>query len=307
MKAAAAETESLAIRALSEAAAELSSKAGQFDSHLLNVLLEHLGHEEKRVRLLDQESDTCADIMTKHKAEIDLMGVMDRPLTSVLDVAEQRHLCQTSAAADAALKACAGFARDFGPFLSRNPEAQGRLQKLEADHAEVIRKLTPCRDLLGAKQGQIPPAAPATQVTYPQIGQTGQPQVERTSAYPSKGAEEQSGSGSRDAAMQMQPTQLSANQTPAAHNHQPAQPSEALHESQEPKASQPAEMPQPAVLGPALVPSVQLAADQRAQTPTLQATPAAQAAASAQTAPPRAAAAETPTVAEATGSGLEPT
>lgn len=156
VKEAAAETEVLAVRALSGASDDLSSKAVQFDSHLLNVLLEHLGHEERRIQLLDHESNRCAEIMKKHQAEIDLMSVMDRPLNSVLDAAEHRHLCQTSLAAEAALKACAAFARDFGPFLSKQPEAQARLRKLEADHAEVIRKLAPCRALPGVSSAQSP-------------------------------------------------------------------------------------------------------------------------------------------------------
>ncbi|CAE7776402.1 CAS1 [Symbiodinium sp. CCMP2456] len=156
VKEAAAETEVLAVRALSGASEDLSSKAAQFDSHLLNVLLEHLGLEERRIQLLDHESNRCAEIMKKHQAEIDLMSVMDRPLNSVLDAAEHRHLCQTSLAAEAALKACAAFARDFGPFLSKQPEAPARLRKLEADHAEVIRKLAPCRALPGVSSAQSP-------------------------------------------------------------------------------------------------------------------------------------------------------
>ena len=169
MKEAAAETESLAVGALSAAAAELSSKAAQFDGHLLNVLLEHLEHEERRVQLLHQESDQCTNIITKHKAELDLLRVMDRPLNSVLDAAEHKHLCQTSSSADAALAACAGFARDFGPFLSKNDAAQARLQKLEADHAEVIRKLKLCRELLGLgsarTQGHASPTKAQTQAS----------------------------------------------------------------------------------------------------------------------------------------------
>ncbi|CAE7205618.1 CAS1 [Symbiodinium natans] len=170
VKQAAAETEVLAVRALSAAAEDLSAKAAQFDSHLLNVLLEHVGHEEKRIQLLHDESDLCTSIIAKHKAEIDLLTVMDRPLSSVLDAAEHKHLCETSSAAEAALKACAGFARDFGPFLSKHPAAHGRLQKLEADHAEVIRKLAACRQLLGVSTPTMDPTSslPAAQSSHAQ-------------------------------------------------------------------------------------------------------------------------------------------
>lgn len=144
----AVEAEAAALGALEAMRAELLGKAEQFDVHLVQVLMDHVTQEEKRIEQLGQEAEVCVRILEKHKTEIQMLNVMDRPASSVLDSMEHKRLQEVATAAEVALKACASFVRDFGPFLD-NAEAQGRLRKLESDHAQVLRKLAPCRDFLG--------------------------------------------------------------------------------------------------------------------------------------------------------------
>ena len=145
------QAESLSSQALAAAVDELCAKAAQFDDHLLTVLMDHVAQEERRIQQLGCEADLCLQIVQKHKAEIQMLQVMDRSAHSVLDSLEHKRLRQTAIAADVALKACAGFVRDFGPFLEKDAEAQARLRKLESDHAQVLRKLAPCREFLGVE------------------------------------------------------------------------------------------------------------------------------------------------------------
>lgn len=149
VKSLAVEAETLSSQALKAAADELEMKAAQFDDHLVTVLMDHIGQEERRIHHLAQESEHCFQVVQKHKAEIQMLNVMDRPANTVLDSLEHKRLRQTATAAEVALKSCAGFVRDFGPFLDRNAEAQSRIRKLETDHAQVLRTLAPVREFLG--------------------------------------------------------------------------------------------------------------------------------------------------------------
>ncbi|CAE8605626.1 unnamed protein product [Polarella glacialis] len=65
-----------------------------------------------------------------------------------MDPNDRRHLCQITAAADAAYKSFTDFTRDFGPMLSGDAESQGRLKSLEAQHALMLQVLLPCRELV---------------------------------------------------------------------------------------------------------------------------------------------------------------
>ncbi|CAK9032234.1 Putative O-acetyltransferase CAS1 [Durusdinium trenchii] len=170
----AAQAESLSSQALAAAVDELKTKTVQFDSHLLTVLMDHVSQEERRIEQLGHEAEHCLQIVQKHKAEIQMLNVMDRPAHTVLDSLEHKRLRQTAVAADTALKACAAFVRDFGPFLEKNVEAQARLKKLESDHAQVLRKLAPCREFLGVQseasqmRGSTPtPSIPAGTLDIP--------------------------------------------------------------------------------------------------------------------------------------------
>ncbi|CAJ1438113.1 unnamed protein product [Effrenium voratum] len=194
---AAVQAESLTSQSLKAGAEELAAKASQFDGHLLNVLLDHVSQEERRIQQIAAEAEECAQIVQRHKAEIELLQVMDRPAQSVLSSLEHKRLCQTASGADAALKACAGFVRDFGPFLQQDANAQARLRKLEADHAQVLRKLAPCRAFIGGAAEASPQssnsprfaAQPPHSPGYPE-GQTNLQMPSQASTMPGQGPDQ---------------------------------------------------------------------------------------------------------------------
>jgi len=165
VRSAAVEAESLSSQALKAAADELEMKALQFDDHLLTVLMDHLEQEEQRIHQLAREAQHCQQVVQKHKAEIQMLNVMDRPANSVLDSQEHKRLRQTAAAVDVALRACATFVRDFGPFLDKDAEATARVRTLESHHGQVLQKLAPCREFLGS---DLPfPGQPRTSTPTP--------------------------------------------------------------------------------------------------------------------------------------------
>ncbi|CAJ1367357.1 unnamed protein product [Effrenium voratum] len=194
---AAVQAESLTSQSLKAGAEELAAKASQFDGHLLNVLLDHVSQEERRIQQIAAEAEECAQIVQRHKAEIEMLQVMDRPAQSVLNSLEHKRLCQTASGADAALKACAGFVRDFGPFLQQDANAQARLRKLEADHAQVLRKLAPCRAFIGGAAEASPQssnsprfaAQPPHSPGYPE-GQTNLQMPSQASTMPGQGPDQ---------------------------------------------------------------------------------------------------------------------
>ena len=182
----AVEVEAKAMEALEGMRMELVEKAEQFDVHLVQVLMEHVGQEERRIEQLGREAEVCVRILEKHKNEIQMLNVMDRPASSVLDSMEHKRLQEVATAAELALKACASFVRDFGPFLD-TAEAQERLRKLESEHAQVLRKLAPCRDFLGVPKH---PRA-LTPVRTPTAGRSSTPTTPRRAPQGSEGSTSQ--------------------------------------------------------------------------------------------------------------------